>query len=115
MDSATFSHSGAVAGKINWFKAHLGMILQLASCSSQFCHLPAFVVGETSLLAFLSVIMESWTVALKRRLLELWFETKTKYETTMKKNTRKRAWILDELKKCAGEGDGRTRENHIQK
>ena len=54
-----------------------------------FCHLPAFVVGfvlgETSLLAFLSVIMESWTVALERRLLELWFEAKTKYETTMKK------------------------------
>ena len=50
-----------------------------------FCHLPAFVVGETSLLAFLSVIMESWTVALERRLLEFWFETKIKYETTMKK------------------------------
>ena len=29
--------------------------------------------------------MESWTVALERRLLELWFEAKTKYETTMKK------------------------------
>ena len=79
----------------------------LAACIV-FCHLPAFVVGfvlgETSLLAFLSVIMESWTVALERRLLELWFEAKTRYETTMKRNTRKRAWILDELKKCAGEG-----------
>ena len=43
--------------------------------------------------------MECWTTAIEEQLLRLWFEAKTRYQNKMKKDTKKRQWILDELQK----------------
>ena len=43
--------------------------------------------------------MECWTTPIEEQLLRLWFEAKTRYQNKMKKYTKKRQWILDELQK----------------
>ena len=50
--------------------------------------------------------MDSCTVPLAKRLLKLWFESKTRYAATMKKDTKKREWIAGELKKFAADQPG---------
>lgn len=40
----------------------------------------------------------SWTPDLEEKLLTLWFEAKSKFDKVMKKDAKKRQWILEKLK-----------------